>query len=413
MQQKISWRKVLCVSSLMSAVYFQGSTRAQTPERVWNDRVDEGRDLLATNPQAGQALLNAEIARLEAAFAARTYDADSIYRAGMAYYYLGNLDKAQASFAKAIRLQPENSGYHFMAGRIHVLTKRWVQAKLSLEECVKLDPKLVVGWMQLGRVYIELQQADNACKAYEMATTLTPDDPKAHARLGEARMVKDERSPDAIASLRRAIELDPADSISWYNLGQVHQNRREPDEALKAFAEVAKLRPEDWRAKAKLVQCHAALGDVASRDAGIAELKSLHAAGKIQAELFCREQFAHNETPVMAFEYFKPSGERAVRFSFRVLDEKGETKYRVSLGSYDATTEAARAAGEIAADARIWHLDGYYPNDEHRTFGMFKAELSYEQTREMVIDVLDGKLQTISSTTRSSDGPTVEVTVPK
>lgn len=368
----------VCLLVTVSSV---SSLSAQTTTPVWDDRIDEGRELLAGDRGAGEALLKAEAARLEAAFAVKMRDAELIQRAGMAYFYIGDMESAQSAFARAIRLQPKNPGFLYMAGRLHAIGNRWVQAKLALEDSVKYDPKLFVSWMQLGRVYIELKQVESACSAFETATMLMPDDPKAHARLGEARMVKDDRSPDAAASFRRAIELDPADAVSWHNLGQLHQNRQEPVEALKAFTESAALRPDDWRAKAKLVQCYAALSDVVQRDAGIAELKSMHAAGKIKAELFCREQFVHNGAVVMAFESFKPAGDRAVRYSFRVQNGKGEPQYRISLGSSDAAAE------------RVWRLDGDYPNDERQTFETFESEPDYERTRARVIDIIDGKLR--------------------
>ncbi len=399
-------------AAILGLTLFSAAGFAQTTEPVWKDRVNEGRDLLATDPKRGEELLRSEAERLEKQFAGASWNAELIQRAGMAYFYLAQNDKAQAAFAKALRLDPKNPGFHFMAGRIHSVEKRWVQASIELEACVKIDPKMTVAWMQLGRVYIELKKPDDAIRSLQKVIELTPDDPKAYARLGEAQLQKDARGPEAIASFERAIAIDPNDAVSWSNLGQSHQNRREPAEALKAFSEAARLRPDEWRVQAKLVQCYAALNDVAARDAAIAGVRKLNDQGKVKADYFCRDQFDHAGVSVMAFESFKLTGEQLVKYAFRILDETGQTQYRISLGSYDS--KVAREPVEASSGQRVWHLDGFYANDETRTYAMMNAEPTFDQVKSMIIDILDGKLKEISTSKPSTTQPgTVEINVPE
>ena len=104
-----------------------------------------------------------------------------------------------------------------------------------------------------------------------------------------------------------------------------------------------------------------------------------------------------NQTKVMVMEWFELEGERAVRYAFHILDDKGKSTRRISLGSYDVTTQIARELGEIGKDARIFHLDGYTPG-KHATYGMFKKEPTYEETRAMVVKVLKDEMKPLSRT---------------
>jgi tetratricopeptide (TPR) repeat protein len=55
-----------------------------------------------------------------------------------------------------------------------------------------------------------------------------------------------EGSPEeALGHLRRSRELEPANSLVWYNLGWVHERRREWDRALESYGRAAALGPRD------------------------------------------------------------------------------------------------------------------------------------------------------------------------
>jgi hypothetical protein len=155
---------------------------------------------------------------------------------------------------------------------------------------------------------------------------------------------------------------------------------------------------EDSKALAKKVQLYEALGKIKERDAAREDVFKLFKAGKIAAKFYCREQFNVGKTPVIVFEYFELKGERALRYSFQVLDEKGDSAQQISLGSYEMTTLLAREQGQIKADERMYHLDQYTPQS-HATLGMFKKEPTYEETRQQVIAFIEGKVKPMSSTT--------------
>jgi hypothetical protein len=88
-------------------------------------------------------------------------------------------------------------------------------------------------------------------------------------------------------------------------------------------------------------------------------------------------------------------------YRFEVSGKKGEKSlFRITLGSYDFSTQAARQLGQIEKDERMFHLDSYAGRD-HATFAMIGAKpLSYEQTRKLVVEIIEGKRRPISGSSR-------------
>jgi len=208
----------------------------------------------------------------------------------------------------------------------------------------------------------------------------------------------------AIPYLTRVQSDLPVDSSVLWNLGLAFAATGEHAKAIETWQSYRKIAPDDWAARAKLVQSYQALGDTKARDE---EIKSLYEYRKNSpdpkvntAPRFCREQAVMGKRSVFVFEYFSPSGDRQQFLHFCVLNKKGEIDYYISLGSYDATTEIAQELGEIPKDGRMYHLDEYTDN-RHATYAFFKTKPDYDEVRSVVLSVLEGQLKPTSSTSRS------------
>jgi len=208
----------------------------------------------------------------------------------------------------------------------------------------------------------------------------------------------------AIPYLIRVQTDAPVDSSVLWNLGLAFAATGEHSKAIETWQSYRKIAPDDWQARAKLVQSYQALGDIKARDE---EIKSLYEYRNNSpnpevntAERFCREQAVMGKRSVFVFEYFSPSGDRKQFLRFCVLNKKGDVDYYISLGSYDSTTEIARELGEIRKDERLYHLDEYRDNS-HSPHGFFKTKPDYDEVRAMVLSVLEGKLKPTSRTPKS------------
>lgn len=206
---------------------------------------------------------------------------------------------------------------------------------------------------------------------------------------------------EALPILEDLRKSNPTASVFW-NLGMSAAEVGNNDEALHAWLSYREIAPNNWQVRAKLVQTYQALGDLKARDRERADLIALWQAGtdtKLSAEpIFCREQFKQNGRKVMVLEYFNPSGPKLIVYSFAVVNESGQQDFKISLGSYDNTNQVALELGQRPKDKRIYHLDLYRSN-LHETHGMYLGQPSYDEIRQVVVDVLDGRNRAISSST--------------
>lgn len=105
----------------------------------------------------------------------------------------------------------------------------------------------------------------------------------------------------------------------------------------------------------------------------------------------------------MGWEHFRLDGNRAIRYQFDIVGkDKTDEEFRISLGSYERDNLIWRemANPKPKDGERLFHLDGYFKNG-HATYGMFSPEPSYDEVRRMVIDILEGKLEAVTSSTIS------------
>lgn len=207
---------------------------------------------------------------------------------------------------------------------------------------------------------------------------------------------------------KEALRADPNDQEALYDLGLASYLDEEYPQAIEAWERLAKLAPDDWQLRAKLIQAYWAAGKQREADKAIKELRDARVTGKAQdlkdSKFFIRDQFVIGDVRVFTLEYFELEGERPLLWKF-VMRSGDKTRDRhFSLGSYDSTTEAMRAMGDIGPKERAFHLDGYWDNGDHETFGFFKGRPDYETVRKQVAEILNGKRAPMSSTTRTRNG---------
>ena len=204
--------------------------------------------------------------------------------------------------------------------------------------------------------------------------------------------------------------------LKIYNAAQTAQSAGKHEEALNGFLTVKEHYPDDWQTRTKIIQEYSALGRLKERDAEITALyafrSELPKEYQTELPLFVREQFSPGKRKLMALEYFTLQGDRAIKYSFVVLDETGKRQeFKITLGSYDTTTQIARETGSIGNNERLFHLDGYFADGEHRTYGFFKGEPEYDGIRKMVVEILEGTIQHVSGTKPTEGEAEVEIKI--
>ena len=202
---------------------------------------------------------------------------------------------------------------------------------------------------------------------------------------------------EALARYQEGLAKNPDGPELLFNGGLAAFMSKDFATAEKLWKSLTELDPDDWHARAKLVQTYQALGDMKARDDQRRKLLDLRKSGKLEdlkkQDFYCREQFEAAGKKLMVFEHFELKGERALRYVFSVLDDSGVgDEFRISLGSYETTNLIAVETGGVKKGERLFHLDGYYKWG-HATYGFFTPEPSYDEVRKIVIGILEKKTQ--------------------
>jgi tetratricopeptide (TPR) repeat protein len=192
------------------------------------------------------------------------------------------------------------------------------------------------------------------------------------------------------------------DAVLW-NLGVASAEVNDSHEALKYWLSYRKLKPQDWRAYAKLIQTYQALGDTEARDREQSALFELRRTSSPDSEIrkveyFCREQMTIARKKTFAFEFFEPKGDQQVFLMFVISTVSGKEEFRITLGSYENTNQIAWETGSLSKDKRLYHIDRYDRNG-HSTYGFYETKPSYESVRTKVTEILNNQTKPLSSTT--------------
>lgn len=216
------------------------------------------------------------------------------------------------------------------------------------------------------------------------------------------------RLEEAAEKLESILSMGFANPGALWNLGTLRAQLQQHDRALRAWEGYRLLAPDDWRARAKVIQACHGLGDTARVEREREELLALRRSGAhpdLAAEPhYCREQFRVGEHPVVAYEHFDPAGPQRVFYAFVVGNADGTRAGRYSVGSYDFTTEFAREAGRIGPEERIFHLD-WYAGPLHSTRGFYASLPSYADVRAQVAEELAGERSPVGGGSPPPSGP--------
>lgn len=113
----------------------------------------------------------------------------------------------------------------------------------TLEMETSLKPENVGAWIQLGNLYFDTNQFEEAIKAYKKALELEPNDPNVWTDLGVIYR-RSGKPRQAIEAFDKAIELDPSHEVSQLNKGIVLMHDLDDIQgAIKAWEELVKVNP--------------------------------------------------------------------------------------------------------------------------------------------------------------------------
>lgn len=124
---------------------------------------------------------------------------------GRTYEDLGQYQRAEPAYARAVRLDPRDFDAQFGHGTVLRALGRLRDAARAYQQALAVRPDDLGSLAGLGGTFIELEMPASAITPIERAIELDPDDGEARAMLGTASMLAG-RLDDAIAAYEVALE---------------------------------------------------------------------------------------------------------------------------------------------------------------------------------------------------------------
>ena len=169
--------------------------------------------------------------------------------AGEAYESQGRLDAAIREYKEVLSLQPNRPGVHYRIGR--ALLSRGKQstedavsepeALKEFEEELRLDQTNANAAYEAGEIHRKAARFDRAAGLFSQAVKYYPDFVEALVALGRT-LVSFGKAEQALAPLGKAVALDAANEVAWFQLAQAQRALGNAAEQQKALAEFQRLR---------------------------------------------------------------------------------------------------------------------------------------------------------------------------
>jgi len=159
-----------------------------------------------------------------------------------------DIDKSEFAAAieplqKVIAEEPGIAFPHFQLAYVFTALQRTDEARAEYERVIAIDPKMTAAYLNLGILLVDKDPAA-AVAPLKKAVELTPAESQLRFLLGVAQ----ERSQDyagAVETLEGARKLDPQDTHTLEHLGTLYLGLKRPAEAEPKFRAVLEFKPND------------------------------------------------------------------------------------------------------------------------------------------------------------------------
>ena len=168
-----------------------------------------------------------------------------------------------------------------------------VEADNKLAQLTQLAPGEPAGWANWGLLALRQKNFDVAAERLERARSLAPDNSNIYYLVGLLESMRG-KSPEAIAALRKSVELDPKNLIATYKLAEEVERAGDEQEFQKLVQQIVTAQPDNLAALVELTRISAKLGFQGTLNSAIAKIAARSSAWppEVQEQLKALQQAA-------------------------------------------------------------------------------------------------------------------------
>lgn len=165
-----------------------------------------------------------------------------VYELGMSRMESGEYLQARLSFEEAVALDPNSASFRNALGLADLQLGRFPQALASFREAVRLNPKFSDAYNNLGVALAQSGKWEEAITAFEKVLTFPSyNSPEiVYQNMGWAYYSQG-RYQEAEKALSSALSLEPRMALTHYTLGLLYEKQGRQPDAVQAYRQVVKL----------------------------------------------------------------------------------------------------------------------------------------------------------------------------
>lgn len=173
---------------------------------------------------------------------------------------------------QAIKLNPQDPALRYELGNLYLQSDQANEAVTCYSAALKLSPNHPQILLQLGNAYSTLGEFGEAAKYFQKSTQADPTNVAAHFNLGN--VLRELGQPEqAASSYHTALKFDPRDADTHNNLGNVLRESGRLDEAIACYKTALRLNPALHHAKVHLVHQKQHICDWQGLDEDVQEIQ--------------------------------------------------------------------------------------------------------------------------------------------
>src|SRR5689334_11799562 len=166
-----------------------------------------------------------------------------------------------------------------------------VQADSKLAQFTQLAPAEPAGWANWGLLALRQKNFDAAAERLERARSLAPDNSNIYYLVGLLESSRG-KTAEAIAALRKSIELDPKNLIATYKLAEEVEREGDEQEFQKLIQQIVAAQPDNLAALVELTRISAKQNFQGTAKSALAKIQG-HASNwppEVQQQVTALEQ---------------------------------------------------------------------------------------------------------------------------
>ncbi len=186
----------------------------------------------------------------------------------------GEEEKAFREFASALSLDPSNPRTLIEQARLYASLNRWDRAEDTFNRVLRARPNLWLAHLELGVLLSQQAKYPKALSEFRAATMAQPSQAVAFSNIGAILLLQG-KLVEAIESLQHSFDLKPGPECAS-NLAAAYRVQRKPEQAVRYALKAVELSPADALSWLELGDCYS-LSPATRRDALQAYLRAVKA----------------------------------------------------------------------------------------------------------------------------------------